>query len=180
MTEQNFNLEQPPAPMMTGAKISPDQLYRYALWRIWDRQKPPCTFIGLNPSTADATVDDPTITRCIGFARDWGHGGLYMVNLFAYRATKRADMKKADDPIGEECDGWLKWACANASRIVCAWGSDGRHQGRGKAVMEMLQAQYELHCFGLTSNQQPIHPLYQSKDQPLILINSPATQAADQ
>lgn len=73
--------------MKTGANLSECRRYRFSLWRIWDEALPYALFIGLNPSTADETANDPTITRCINFAKDWGYGGIYMANLFAYRAT---------------------------------------------------------------------------------------------
>ena len=83
-----------------GAKISGCGTYRYALWRHWDSDwngqgdSNSVMFIGLNPSTADATEDDPTLRRCIGFAKSWGFGGLYMLNVFAYRATDPRLMKR--------------------------------------------------------------------------------------
>ena len=81
--------------MIKSAEFSPDKVYRYELWRIWDEALPVCMFIGLNPSTADETVDDPTIRRCINFAKEWGYGQLVMTNLFAFRATKPAEMMRA-------------------------------------------------------------------------------------
>ncbi|MCU7816788.1 MAG: DUF1643 domain-containing protein [Candidatus Thiodiazotropha sp. (ex Rostrolucina anterorostrata)] len=83
-----------------GAVLSPDRDYRYSLWRIWQPDDPYALFIGLNPSTADEYENDPTIRRCIRFAKDWGFGGLYMANLFAIRATKPKIMKAHHAPIG--------------------------------------------------------------------------------
>ncbi|TMF61888.1 MAG: DUF1643 domain-containing protein, partial [Chloroflexi bacterium] len=68
-----------------GATFSADRRYRYRLWRRWDGARPVVAFVMLNPSTADARRDDPTIRRCIGFAKSWGFGGVEVVNLFAYR-----------------------------------------------------------------------------------------------
>ena len=79
------------------AVFSPCRTYRYALSRVWAADKPYALFIGLNPSTADETLDDPTIRRCIDFAKRWGYGGLVMANLFAYRATEPSEMKAATD-----------------------------------------------------------------------------------
>ena len=81
------------------AVFSPCRTYRYALSRVWAADKPYALFIGLNPSTADETLDDPTIRRCIDFAKRWGYGGLVMANLFAYRATDPAVMKRAAEPV---------------------------------------------------------------------------------
>ena len=83
-----------------GAVLSPDLKHRYNLWRIWETGKPFALFIGLNPSTADHTKDDPTVRRCKQFALDWGYGGFHIVNLFGYRATKPTDMIKQADPVG--------------------------------------------------------------------------------
>ena len=90
--------------MKTDAKLSECRKYRYALWRTWDETKPHVMIIGLNPSTADETKDDPTITRCINFAKSWGYGGVCMANLFAYRATEPTVMKGSTDPVGTEND----------------------------------------------------------------------------
>ncbi len=78
----------------SGANFSRCRRYRYTLWRIWDPKQQPVMMIGLNPSTADAQSNDPTIRRCIGFARDWDAGGLIMTNLFAFRATYPTDLKR--------------------------------------------------------------------------------------
>jgi hypothetical protein len=75
-----------------GAEFSDCGTYRYALWRTWNALQPGVLFVGLNPSTADATTDDPTIRRCIGFAKRWGYGGITMANVFAYRATDPREM----------------------------------------------------------------------------------------
>ena len=86
----------------TYASMSQCGLYRYTLWRVWDESKPACVFVGLNPSTADASEDDATIRRCVRFAKDWDCGELLMLNLFAFRATRPKDMLAACDPVGEE------------------------------------------------------------------------------
>lgn len=94
--------------MKKYATLSEDRKYRYTLTRIWDETKPKVMFIGLNPSTADETKDDPTIIRCINFAKSWGYGGLEMTNLFAFRATNPKVMKNEKEPIGKDNDTWLK------------------------------------------------------------------------
>jgi hypothetical protein len=90
--------------LKTDAKFSACRKYRYALWRTWDESKPNVMIIGLNPSTADENENDPTITRCINFAKSWGYGGVCVTNLFAYCATVPSDMKESNDPIGSEND----------------------------------------------------------------------------
>jgi len=139
-----------------GAHLSSCRAYRYALWRRWDCG-PHAMFVGLNPSTADETADDPTIRRCIAFARAWGYGGLCMTNLFAYRATQPADMLTQDDPVGPDNDAHLRQSASEAGVVVAAWGTHGTHGGRHKAVRAMLPG---LHYLRLTKDGHPGHPLY--------------------
>ena len=104
--------------------FSPCRRYRYTLWRAWDMFNPGYVmFIGLNPSTADEVQDDPTIRRCIGYAKEWGYGAFCMTNIFAFRATDPRVMKAQADPVGPENDKWL---------TECAKGADSssRHGAR--------------------------------------------------
>lgn len=123
------------------------------------------TYIMLNPSTASAKRDDPTIRRCIGFARDLGYGGLYVVNLYAKRATDPRDLAVWDDPVGPENDHWIRWAYDRAEQTVLAWGNSvtkiSNHEARIKEVLALIDypfASYPL-CFGRTRRGQPRHPL---------------------
>lgn len=146
----------------TGALFSACRRYRYCLWRRWDIDKPVCLFVGLNPSTADETVDDPTIRRCVRFAKDWGYGTIHMANIFAYRATDpmvmRAMGRNAIGPLNNE---YLTQLARAADLTVAAWGTHGIHQGRGAAVRAMLlDAGVRPHVLGLTKNGYPKHPLY--------------------
>ncbi|MCU7849348.1 MAG: DUF1643 domain-containing protein [Candidatus Thiodiazotropha sp. (ex Lucinoma kastoroae)] len=150
-----------------GAVLSPDRDYRYSLWRIWQPDDPYALFIGLNPSTADEYENDPTIRRCIRFAKDWGFGGLYMANLFAIRATKPKIMKAHHAPIGIKNDVWLQDLARGAGVIVCAWGTHGSHQGRDQMVKALLSA-YGLMCLGTTKDGHPKHPLYIKAVQQLV------------
>ncbi|CAH1748242.1 protein of unknown function [Thauera humireducens] len=145
-------------PMKTDAKLSECRQYRYALWRTWDDSKPYAMFVGLNPSTADETDDDPTIRRCIGFAKDWGYGGLCMANLFAYRATDPSNMFSAQDPIGPQNDVWLERLAKDAGIVVAAWGNHGGHLGRSKTVSALIP---NLQCLKVNKSGEPAHPLYQ-------------------
>ena len=118
-------------------------------------------FCMLNPSTADEKEDDRTITRCIDFARRWGFQGLLVVNLFAFRATKPAILKRATDPVGKENDAYLRKAAKEADLFVCAWGTNGKHQERDRAVLSMLREKgVDLHCLVTTVTGFPGHPLY--------------------
>jgi hypothetical protein len=149
--------------------FSPCRLCRYTLWREWyqydgseaqDWKVPYVQFIGLNPSTADETLDDPTIRRCIGFAKSWGYGAMCMTNLFAWRDTQPANMKLVPHPIGPDNDKWLLEIAQGAGLIVAAWGKDGSHLYRGVKVKQMLPS---LHCFKLNQDGTPQHPLYLKK-----------------
>ncbi len=140
------------------AIFSECRTYRYALWRRWDEESADyAMFIGLNPSTADETNDDPTIRRCMKFARDWGYSGLCMANLFAYRATDPKVMKAAAEPVGADNDKTLAELAAHAGVVVAAWGAHGTHKDRDSSVRMMLP---ELHYLRLTKDGQPGHPLY--------------------
>lgn len=154
-------------PEQSGALFSICRRYRYRLWRSWDTEKPLVAFIGLNPSTADETLDDPTIRRCIGFARDWGFGGMAMLNIFAFRATDPKVMKAAADPIGPANDVWLAKTAGEVSLTVACWGSHGSHLDRGAQVLRSVLTG-PLKCFGLTAGGQPKHPLYLARTCPLV------------
>ena len=147
-----------PIVVNSGAELDSDRKYRYALWRIWDEEKPWVLFIGLNPSTADEAVNDSTLNKCIHFAASWGYGGVYMANLFAYRATDPAIMKRAEEPVGNENDAWLDRLCKEAGLVVAAWGNDGGHLGRS----DIIRARYgDLKCLHMNASGEPAHPLYQ-------------------
>ena len=144
--------------MKNTAKLSECRKYRYALWRTWDNSKPYVMFVGLNPSIADEVSDDPTLTRCINFAKLWGYGGVCMANLFAFRATEPSDMKLAQDPIGKENNQWLEKLAESAGLVVAAWGNDGSFLNRSTQVKELLP---NLHCLKMNKSGEPAHPLYQ-------------------
>lgn len=136
-------------------------VYRYTLTRSWDESLPRVAFVGLNPSTADASKDDNTIRRCIGFARSWDKGGLIMLNLFAYRATDPYEMVHAADPIGPQNDQVLAQE-AQGRLVVACWGTLGQMRGRARAVLAsgVLGDYRVLH---LTKDGHPGHPLYLPK-----------------
>lgn len=135
--------------------------YRYSLTRVWDDKLPKVMFIGLNPSTADALEDDPTLRRCIHYAQDWGYGGLIMANLFAYRATRPKDMKKSDDPVGPKNDQYLIEISNSVALKIACWGNDGHFKKRSTVVKKMINA---LHCLKLNRSGEPTHPLYLKKE----------------
>lgn len=154
---------------MSQTIFSPCRTYRYSLWREWIGGDGYAMFVGLNPSTADETQDDPTIRRCVAFAQAWGYAGLCMTNLFAFRATEPKDMRSAPSPIGPENDSVLLAAASNAGVIVAAWGVNGTHMGRDAEVRELLP---DMHVLALTKDGHPGHPLYLRKTLTPVPIGS--------
>jgi hypothetical protein len=147
--------------MTGGAALSPCGRYRYALSRSWDDDLPVALFVMLNPSTADADVDDPTIRRCVSFARSWGCGAITVANLYAYRATDPAELAVADDPVGPDNDYWIATLAADAELIVAAWGATAHPSPtRANSVRDLLRRACAVHCLGRTQHGHPRHPLY--------------------
>ena len=118
---------------------------------------PIAMIIGLNPSTADQTRNDPTITRCINFSRSWGYGGVCVTNLFGFRATAPTELKAHHDPIGKENDAWVHEMAKGAAITVAAWGNHGKFLNRS---LEILPSLDQLHCIKMNKSGEPAHPLY--------------------
>lgn len=156
--------------MTSGADISACGTYRYRLWRYWSDGKPEVVWVMLNPSIADASTDDHTIRKCIGFSQRWGYGAIIVVNLFALRATNPKELLKHKDPIGPENNVFLFDAIRAAQKVVVAWGAHGWLHDRGGFVRDQAQRnRIELHHLGLTKEGYPRHPLrlaYDTKPQP--------------
>ena len=147
--------------MKKDAVFSKDRIYRYALFREWSVSDGFALFIGLNPSTADEREDDPTIRRCIQFAKNWGYRGMWMVNLFAYRSTNPKVLLSVDDPIGPDNNWHLNLGGKEAKCVVAAWGTKGGLGERDQEVMKMLaDAGANIECLGITKAGFPHHPLY--------------------
>jgi hypothetical protein len=144
----------------SGAEFSPDKVYRYRLWRIWDASRPRVAWCLLNPSTADDLQDDPTIRRCIGFARRWGYGGVEIVNLFAIRATDPRAIRQQADTIGPDNDKAIFDVVTACEKTICAWGNRGRYRKRDSYVLSVWQVLPKLWCLGMNDNGTPKHPLY--------------------
>ncbi len=139
--------------------------YRYLLWRTWAAARPRLLWVLLNPSTADGQTADPTLRRCIGFSREWGYGGLEIVNLFAFRTRQPHDLQSTPDPVGSENDRYLAEAATRATRILVAWGERGTYHQRDRTVLALLSqhAVQPLSCLGTTQNGCPCHPLYRAR-----------------
>lgn len=157
---------------ISHAVFSPCQRYRYTLFRDLGMQGPQLTVVMLNPSTADAVKDDPTIRRVIGFAKSTGAGSLQVLNLFAIRATDPRAMLAADDPVGPQNDDHLarelKMAKDEGRFVLAAWGAHGGHRGRDFHVLHRLVDGVEWRCLGRTHQGHPKHPLYVPKSQQMV------------
>lgn len=165
-----------------GAVISKDERYRYFLWREWRGsatddnwewldavdgngvrlgEPKAVTFIMLNPSTADAQEDDPTIRRCVGFAKAWKYDRINVVNIFGHRATDPdalLALDHNDDPVGPDNQKYIDHAVSQSGIIICAWGKHGRHLGQDLTTMGWLWK--PAHCLGRNKDMSPKHPLY--------------------
>lgn len=153
--------------------LSPCRQYRYTLWRDFPVQnwltgaamnsESYLMVIGLNPSTADETKDDPTIRRCVGFAKLWGFGALCMTNLFAWRDTKPENMMAVTWPVGAENDHYLLQSAEGAGMIMAAWGKHGSHNGRACDALRLLNG-FQIKCLKKNKDGSPMHPLYVAAD----------------
>lgn len=180
-------------PELSAAELSSCGTYRYTLTRSLDHQgvadlliqgtelaRRRCLFVMLNPSTADAYANDPTIEKCIKLARRWGYQVLDVVNLYAYRATDPKALRHAGIPadlgmniIGPSNDNWIASLGASASRVVLAWGGNSPMPERAECVLRILETVYGLDLFCIKQNKDgsPVHPLYQRDDSELQLFD---------
>lgn len=164
-----------------SAVISADHRYRYRLTRYWDFAKPTLSFIMLNPSTADGEEDDPTIVKCVKYARRWGYGGLMVCNVFAWRATDPRQLLTAADPVGPENDRYLtlmfQMASTSRAAVIAAWGANALKVQDGRRAAEVLSlplATERLYCLGVNADGSPKHPLYQKDDAEIHQYGRPA------
>jgi hypothetical protein len=162
-------------PMMKDALITEDTVYRYWLSRIWNEDKPRIIFIMLNPSTADHMIDDPTIKRVIQFSMDWGYGGVYVVNLYAYRSTKPKGLETTSDPVGPENRKHILTLIQNkelkVDRVVYAWGNGEKEPDWLREIVK------EPFCIALSKKGIPRHPLYLKGDlQPTIYVRESCSE----
>lgn len=154
-----------PVDWIGDATFSGCTKYRYSLVRgfLHPGPKGPCVFIMLNPSTATADVSDPTVRRCEGFARAWGHDSLVVLNIFAFRSTDPKALYKEADPVGPDNDRYIRHYAKKAAMIICAWGLHGKHLGRGDVVLAKL-LKYRPSYLKMTKGGIPSHPLYLKAD----------------
>lgn len=170
------------------AVLDPSGTYRYELSRSLSGtmmalnplpgQEKTILWIMLNPSTADASIDDPTIRKCMGFSSRWGYRTLLVGNLFAWRATDPKQLKKLsrEEAVGPENDMYLRSMIQRSDMVVCAWGNHGVLHGRNREIRPLVdevyretdQVSWPVLCLGTTKNGQPKHPLYVPYEASLI------------
>lgn len=142
------------------AGFSPCRTWRYWLTREWNDKLAMLAWVLLNPSKADEFDDDRTIGRCTAFAADWGYGGIYVVNAFAFCTTYPVEMKAAADPVGPDNDAEIRKA-VTGRRVIAAWGNDGAFLNRHLQLIDLLNRERaEVYCLGTTQEAHPRHPLY--------------------
>ncbi len=154
--------------MERGAILDQTGAFRYSLWREWGNHAKRVGFVMLNPSRADASVDDPTIRRCIGFAKSWGFGRLEVVTLFAYRTAHPTELQQVNNPIGIDNDYYLANLQHQVDGIILAWGNRGTLHDRNQVALKLLGSQKPVYCLGTTQAGQPKHPLYVSSTTRLL------------
>ena len=156
-----------------SARLSDCGQYRYELIREWSisgsapnaAKEGQVVFCLLNPSTADAVEDDPTIRRCVSFAQQWGYSRLVVVNLFAFRATDSGELSKCPNPLGEHNDGYILKNAEEAALFVAGWGTKGVMLNRHNTVLDMLRPNgVVVHSLGENGDDTPKHPLYLRKN----------------
>lgn len=146
--------------MLRGALISPCGGYRYWLSRVWDDRLSKCVFVMLNPSTADDKIDDMTIKKCIAFARIWGYGGFYVVNLYAWRSFSPKLLKYYGYPVGIDNDHHIRSTCdlVAPGDIIAAWGSHAEPERAAHVARNVLVGK-PLQCLKILKDGSPGHPL---------------------
>lgn len=155
------------------AELSDDHAYRYMLERRWmwrDEYTPYVLWVLLNPSIADAKIDDPTVRVMAGFSSRWGYLRMRVANLYAWRATRPRMLRYAQDPIGPENDGWLALLSTDSRchQIVVAWGQNPIKNQRHYEVLTLLATAGKRLCtLGRNASGHPSHPLMQAYHTPL-------------
>lgn len=152
------------------ATFDPARRYRYRLSRVWDLNGPRVNFVMLNPSTADAFKLDPTVRRCIGFAKAWSAGSVEVTNAYALRSTKPSGLRDVADPVGPGNDEAIAAAARAADVVVVAWGVHAVYLDREAQVRQLLtKAAVIPHVLRLTKDGHPGHPLYVPADTELMV-----------
>lgn len=152
------------------AVISDCGKYRYLLRRTWDYDRIRVLFVMLNPSTADAKVDDPTIHSCVRLCRAWGYGSFEVINLFGLRATDPSELSKAHDVVGPDNDRIAAVAVERCDVPICAWGAHKMAESRASEIKNLITSRRPtVFCLGTTKGGAPKHPLYIKTGTPLMV-----------
>lgn len=148
-------------------RFSDCKKYRYTLVRKFhDVPKPNyLIFLMLNPSKADEIADDPTIKRCISFAKQMGYDGLLVLNCYAYRSTDARQLKLVADPIGPENDNYIKSYASLFPDVICAWGNNAEKHRAASVVKILKEVGAKMWCFKINGTGHPKHPLFVSSNQ---------------
>ena len=158
------NTQQPRAAIERSAEISECGRYRWWLRRkLNDDNNRVVCFVMLNPSTADADIDGPTIRRCMGYARDWGYSILEVRNLFPYRATDKQEIRRVADPTGDPRGLTELGNAHHAELIIAAWGTWVPYD-RDRRMKELYSRGRPIYCLRANDEGKPVHPLYQPKN----------------
>jgi len=151
----------------SGAILDQKRAYRFLIWRFWDGS-PRVLFIGLNPSTANECSDDPTLRRCVSFARSWGYGGMYLCNVFSF-ITPDPSLLTKENAFHEANPPAINMARALSVLTVLVWGDGIEIAADGLRVAKRVAETSEAPmCFGLTKKGNPRHPLYLKGDVELV------------
>lgn len=162
----------PTAYLENDAVISDCGKYRYLLRRTWDHSKPRALLVMLNPSTADATLDDATIRSCVRLLAGQGYGSMEVVNVYAYRATNPEELAKQSDPFGPDNERTVAAAIQRCDVVICAWGAYLPARQHAISILNEVRAHRPAsYCFGKTKAGSPKHPLYIKSGTPLEVYN---------
>jgi len=151
-----------------GAEFDADRIYRYVLWRAWDRRRPVLIVVMLNPSIADEEILDPSVKKCVEWARSWDYGALYVLNAFALRSTDPRLLyehaQAGGDPVGPDNDHRIRETLDRYpnARIIVGWGKRCSLLGRDEQMIALLAGR-DLYCLGINKDNSPEHPLYIAK-----------------
>lgn len=153
------HIDNAPGPH-SSAQISDCGKYRYLLRRTWNPKLPLCGFLMLNPSTADAMADDPTIRKCNTFAKYWGYGGIIVANVFAWRSTDPDALEEVGDPLGPLNHLAIQEMAEQAEIVLCGWGSTRLVHSKVLWLKSVIADPQRLRCLAMNLDGNPKHPLY--------------------
>ena len=147
--------------IVPDAILDKDRKYRYTLKRQWGQRSDNfANFVLLNPSTANESVDDPTVKACMKIAHNLGFDGIYITNLFAFRTKNPEILKRSKDPVGNQNNKYIEEYAHKAKLVIVAWGNYGNLLNRDGDVLKILSKTKIPQCLAYTKLGYPKHPLY--------------------